>query len=134
MDKPILAALIVTRSTPLADGLIALLDAMPDIDGVSVVKSLEDAYEQIVREKPRILLLDLVLAEDQPEQWLENIVSLSPETQRVLLVDDVQHVRWMPQFAEAVLIKGVSPSAVAAIVTQLLFSKGDEHEHNDPNP
>jgi hypothetical protein len=33
-------------------------------------------------------------------------------------------VKWMPQYAEAVLIKGVSPSAVAVILTNLLFSKG----------
>jgi xanthine/uracil permease len=45
----------------------------------------------------------------------------------------VRDVKWMPQYAEAVLIKGVSPAAVAAIVTNLLFSKGDDHERNDPN-
>jgi DNA-binding NarL/FixJ family response regulator len=134
MDTPTLAAFIVTRSIPLADGLEALLRAIPRIDEVKVVKTLKDAYEQIERETPHIVLVDLVLTGNQPEETLEKIVSLSPETQRVLLVDDIQDVRWMPQFEEAVLVKGVSPSAVAAIVTSLLFSKGDAHERNDPNP
>ena len=49
-------------------------------------------------------------------------------------MDEVQDVKWMPQYAEAVLIKGVSPAAVAAIVTNLLFAKGDGHELNDSNP
>jgi len=48
-------------------------------------------------------------------------------------VDDVQKVNLMPNYAEAILIKGISPSAVASIVTNLLSEKGDEHEHNDSN-
>ena len=80
--------------------------------------------------KPRILLLDLSLAGKKPEAFLEKIILLSPETLRVLLVDDVQDIKWMPQFAEAILLKGVSPSAVATILTNLLFVKGDENEIN----
>ena len=78
--------------------------------------------------KPRILLLDLSLAGKKPEAFLEKIIFLSPETLRVLLVDDVQDIKWLSQFAEAILIKGISPSAVAAILTNLLFLKGDDDE------
>lgn len=133
MNKPILAAFIVTRSIPLADGLDALLRAIPQIDEVSVTRNISDAFEQIEHGKPRIVLVDSALLGNTPEAVLENINVLSPETQRVLLIDDVQDVRWMPHYAEAVLIKGVSPSAVAAIVTHLLFSKGDDHERDNSN-
>jgi hypothetical protein len=61
---------------------------------------------------------------------LEKIRMLSPETQRVLLVDDVQEVNLMPRYAEAILIKGAAPSAVVTIVTNLLSEKGEDHENN----
>jgi hypothetical protein len=40
----------------------------------------------------------------------------------------VQDIKWLPRFAEAILIKGVSPSAAATILTNLLFVKGDKNE------
>ena len=91
---------------------------------------MEDALQRIEDKKPRILLLDLTLAGKNPEALLERILLFSPETLRVLLVDDVQDIKWQPQFAEAVLIKGVSPSAVAASLTNLLLVKGDKNEIN----
>jgi DNA-binding NarL/FixJ family response regulator len=131
MNKQPIRAFIITRSIALADGLNALLEAIPQIDDVQIARSVDEALEQVEHKKPRIVLIDSVLIESTPQDLLEKIVSLSPESQRVLLVDNVQDVKWMPQYAEAVLIKGVSPSAVAAIVTNLLFSDGDKHEHND---
>jgi hypothetical protein len=50
----------------------------------------------------------------------------------VLLVDDVEKVNLVPKYAEAILIKGAAPSALTAIVTDLLLEKGDDHERNDP--
>ena len=89
---------------------------------------MEDALQRIEDIKPRVLLLDLSLAGKKPEALLEKIILLSPETMRVLLVEDEQDVKWQPQFAEAILIKGVSPSAVATILTNLLFVKSSENE------
>lgn len=133
MNKQPIRACIVTRSIALADGLGALLGAISQIDETEIARTMDEALEQIEIRKPRIMLIDSVLAGDQPEKLLEKITFLSPETQRILLVDDVQDMKWMPRFAEAVLIKGISPSAVATIVTNLLFSKGDGHERNDPD-
>ena len=73
-------------------------------------------------------MLDLALAGKQPDAFLGKISGLSPETLRVLLVDDVLAMKWQPQFAEAVLIKGALPSAVATILKELLVLKGKEHE------
>ncbi|HSL29740.1 MAG TPA: hypothetical protein VK900_11110 [Anaerolineales bacterium] len=134
MNKQPIRAFIITRSIPLADGLEALLRAISQIDEIGIARNLDEAFEQIESRKPRIVLIDAVLIGRRPEELLDKIAFLSPETQRVLLVEDVQDVKWMPQHAEAVLIKGVSPSAVAGILTSLLFSKGDEYEHDDSNP
>ena len=128
MKKQITIVVIATRSIPLADGLEALLKVIPQIKKVEIVRTIEQAVQRVEDIKPRILLLDLSLAGKKPEALLEKIILLSPETMRVLLVDDVQDIKWLPQLAEAVLIKGVSPSAVATILTNLLFVKGDENE------
>lgn len=126
-------ALIVSRSASLANGLDALLGAISEIDEVRVARTMDVAFEQIESIKPRIVLIDVVLVGSQPEEWLQKIIALSPKTQRVLLVDEAQDVKWMPQYAEAVLLKGVSPSALAASLTHLLFPTGEEHERNDSN-
>ena len=128
MNKQIIIVVIATRSIPLADGLEALLKAIPQIEKVEIVRTMEDAMQRVEEIKPRVFLLDLALAGKKPEALLEKIISLSPETLRVLLVDDMQDLKWQPQFAEAILTKGVSPSAVATILTNLLFVKGDKNE------
>ena len=128
MSKQITIVIIATRSIPLADGLEALLKAIPQIEKVEIVRTIEHAVQRVEDIKPRILVLDWALAGKQPEALLEKIILLSPETMRVLLVDDVQDIKWLPQLAEAILIKGVSPSVVATILTNLLFVKGDENE------
>ena len=128
MNKQITIIVIATRSVPLADGLDALLKAIPQIEKVETVRTIEQAVQRVEEIKPRILLLDLSLAGKKPAALLERIILLSPETLRVLLVDDVQDIKWRPQFAEAILVKGVSPSAFATILTDLLLLKGNENE------
>ena len=123
MNKQIIIVVIATRSIPLADGLEALLKAIPQIEKVEIVRTMEDALKRTEDIKPRILLLDLFLAGKKPEALLEKIILLSPETLRVLLVEDEQDIKWKPQFAEAILIKGAVPSTVAEILTNLLFFK-----------
>lgn len=130
MNKQIIIVVIATRSIPLADGLDALLKAIPQIEKVEIVRTMEDALKRTEDIKPRILLLDLSLAGKKPEALLEKIILLSPETMRVLLAEDEQDFKWQPQFAEAILIKGVVPTAVAEILTNLMFLKGDRNEIN----
>ena len=128
MSKKIIIVVVATRSIPLADGLEALLKAIPQIEKVETVRTVEQAAQRVEEIKPRVLLLDLALAGKKPEALLERILLLSPETMRVLLVDNMQDIKWLPQFSEAVLIKGVSPAAVATILANLLFIKGVEDE------
>lgn len=133
MNKEIIIVLIATRSIPLADGLDALLKAIPQIEEVQIARNLENAYSKIKDGKPQIILIDSVLLGSNPEVALEKIQTLSPTTQRVLLVDDVLEVNLMPKYAEAILIKGISPSVVATIVTNLFVINGEENELNDSN-
>lgn len=128
-----MTALIITRSLVLQQGLGALIESLPGILSVKAIKELSNAYDWVESHQPDIVLLDVALLGSDIRLVLEKLRMLSPEMQRVLLVDHVEEVRWVPQYAEAILIKGEAPSAVAAIVNHLLFSKGDEHEHSDSN-
>jgi DNA-binding NarL/FixJ family response regulator len=117
--------LIVTRSIVLQQGLGALLESLPGVTSVKALRDLANAYLWIEVHQPGIVLLDSRLLGPRPETALEKIQTLARETKRVLLVDDVQQVNLMLGYAEAILIKGVSPSALTAIVTNLLSEKGD---------
>lgn len=127
MDKQVVEILIVTRSIVLQQGLGALLEYLPDVTRVIANGSLQSAYAWIEEYQPKIVLLDESLVMNNPKPALEKIRSLSPDAQRVLLADDVQSVNLLLTYAEAVLIKGIQPSAIASTITNLLSNKGDEH-------
>jgi DNA-binding NarL/FixJ family response regulator len=126
MENQTVIALIATRSIPLADGLEALLEAIPQVDEVTITRNIENTIKQVEIKQPEIVLLDFALLGNRPGAFLEKINSLSPNTQRVLLADDVQEVNLVPNYAEAILIKGIAPSSIAAIVTNLLVPKGNK--------
>ena len=128
MNKQITIVVIATRSIPLADGLGALLKAIPQVEKVEIVRTIEQAMQRVEEEKPKALLLDLALVGKKPEALLERIILLSPETLRVLLLEDQQDIKWQPQFAEAILVKGASPSTFATTLTDLLLLKGTQNE------
>jgi DNA-binding NarL/FixJ family response regulator len=129
--KKTMKILIITRSIVLQQGLGALIEALPGILSVDASKELANAYSWIEVYQPDMALLDVALLGEDVQNVLETLRRLSPDTQRVLLVDHVDEVRWVPRYAEAIVIKGDSPTAVAGIVTNLLFSKGDEDEHSE---
>lgn len=117
--------LIITRSVVLQQGLGALLESLPQISRVKATRDLQSAFMLIKAHQPRIVLLDESLAAKELKDALDTIHSLSPETSRVLLTDDVQKMDLILTHAEAVCIKGISPDALASTVTTLLDTKGD---------
>ena len=129
-------AIVCTQSGPpdgLQQGLGALLESLPGITSVKAIRELTNAYAWVEAHQPRIIFIDLDVIGKNPETALEKILIFSPRTRRVLLVNDVEKVNLMPKYAEAIVIKGISPSAVTSIVSNLLSEKGDDHEHNDSN-
>ena len=117
--------LIITRSVVLQQGLGALLESLPQISRVKATKDLQSAFTLIEEYQPRIVLLDESLAAKELKDALDTIHSLSPETKRVLLADDVQKMELLITHVEAICIKGISPDALASTVTNLLDTKGD---------
>lgn len=127
------AALIITRSVDLEHGLVALLESIPGLTAVKVIQELTRVFGWVESHRPAIVLLDLDISGRDPRDFLEKIRAVSAETKRVLLVNDLQDLNWVPKYAEAVLLKGIAPASVVAIITNLLSTKGDEHEYNDSN-
>jgi len=120
--------LIVTRSVVLQQGLGALLESLPGISSVKAISELTSAYAWIESHQPGIIFIDLDVIGKNPETALAKILTFSPRTRRAVLVNDVEKVNLMPKYAEAIVIKGISPSAVTSIVTNLLSEEGDDHE------
>lgn len=118
--------LIVTRSVVLQQGLGALLESLPQISRVKATKDLQSAFTLIEAHQPQIVLLDESLAAKDLKDALDTIHSLSAETKRVLLADDVQKMELLITHAEAVFVKGISPDTLASALTNLLDSKGDQ--------
>ena len=71
MNKQPVRAFIITRSISLADGLDALLRAVSQIDEVETLRNMEEAFVQVERRKPHIVLIDAILAGRRPEELLE---------------------------------------------------------------
>lgn len=126
-------ALIVTGSVDLKHGLGAFLESLPAMTNVKVIQEMTSAFDWIESRRPTIVLLDLDLSKKDPRKFLERVKALSPETRRVLLVNDLQDMHWVPQYAEAILLKGIAPSSVVAIITNLLSTKGEENENIGSN-
>jgi DNA-binding NtrC family response regulator len=131
MKKTTAEILIVSRSTTLQQGLGALLESLPGITSVTAIKELNMIHSWIEIHQPRIVMLDAVIAGNDLPTTLDMIKQLSSGTKRILMLDRATEEHWVPQQAEAILIKGASPSAITRIVTDLLSSKGEENEFND---
>jgi DNA-binding NarL/FixJ family response regulator len=123
--------LIISHSVVLQQGLSALLESLPGITVVTGIKEMSSIKALIESHRPRIAMLDTSFIRNELLATLEMVKTLSPQTQRLLLVDQVSEVRWVPQYAEAILIKGAPASAVVTIVSNLLLVKGEQDEHND---
>ncbi|HSK67241.1 MAG TPA: hypothetical protein VK888_09945 [Anaerolineales bacterium] len=134
MNNQVAEALVVTHSIVLQQGLGALLESLPGITKVIAIKDLSNMYAWIEANKSLLLLLDLRVTGQDPKSVLARVHEISPETRRVLLVDDVQDVNWVPRYADAILIKGIPPQAVATLLNNILSSKGDKDGHDDPIP
>ena len=126
MKKQTVVVLLATRSTSLRDGLAALLTAIPQIDEVEIVGSLEAVFLRVKAGKPQIVVVDLMLLGSTPETTLEEIPILSPGTQRVILAGDLEEVKWAPYRAEAFLTIGSLPSTIADVITKLLKIDGKD--------
>jgi DNA-binding NarL/FixJ family response regulator len=113
--------LIVSRPGPLADGLRALLTAIPRVTAIRQVNDIPAALPLLVERHPVLLILDSHLPTEAACTILNDIKVLSPETRTLILADDVrQEDAAQAAHADAVLLKGAPAEALFATIVSLL--------------
>jgi DNA-binding NarL/FixJ family response regulator len=114
--KPILA-LIIGASSPLQDGLLALMTTSDQISIVFVAEEASLALRMVKDHHPNLVLLDTDLPEAQ--MVLEQIKNKFPKTRCIALLGSGQQEREVKE-ADAVLIEGFSPSQLLTTIEVLL--------------
>lgn len=130
MKKRTATVLLITRSDDLQQGLGALLESIPGMKSVTVIRKPREALRWIESHQPEIILLDFGFFEKESPLFLDTVRFHSPGTKRILLVDNLDDVNWLPGNAEAILLKGINPSVVVTIMTNFLSTEGEENEFN----
>lgn len=113
--------LVISESDRLRDGLIALLNAIPQVVFIGEASSLPEAVSLANRLRPDIAILDLGDSVDAAWRVLRQMELASPRTRCIALIDDVsQQHRVMTRAVEAVLIKGTAPADLIAAIERML--------------
>lgn len=77
--------LIVDDHTVVREGLVALLDSKPDIGIVGVAADGQEAVALARRQRPDVVLLDLVMPRQDGLTTIPQLVQVSPETRILVL-------------------------------------------------
>ena len=118
--KPILA-LILTNHGTLQNGLLALLTTIPQISTVLVAEDADSGLRMLQDHRPRLLLLDMDLAEDGAQAILKQIKSQSLHIGTIALVDSVpQREKAESLAADGVLLKGFSATKLISAIEEIL--------------
>ena len=124
MNESQTRALIVTHRESLQNGLQALVMSIPQVDIIGQVDNGARALQIIQEHHPGLVLLDTNLPNSEEWQMLEQIKTLWPEIQCVVLADDVQQQREaMTLGADLVLLKGFPPAKLAETIEALVAAK-----------
>jgi DNA-binding NarL/FixJ family response regulator len=116
-----ISALIVTGSSSLQDGLLALATAIPQIKVIGEASDAALAIRTVSERCPALVLLDTHLSDGEAWRVLKHIKSGCPQTRCVVLADDVEQRREAEALgADVVLVKGTPPERLIAAIERLL--------------
>ena len=122
--KPTLA-LIITKQGTLQNSLLALLTTIPQISAVLLAEDAPSGLRMLKDHRPRLVLLDMDLPEDNAQTILKQIESQWPGIRCIALTDSVQQKQAAETLAaDVVLFKGFRATKLIA-VTEDLLSKQD---------
>ena len=127
MMKPALA-LIISEQGTLQYSLLALLTTIPQISAVLVAEDAPSGLRMLKDHRPRLVLLDMALAEDGAQTILKQIEAQWPGIRCIALTDGVQQKQAAETLAaDVVLFKGFSAAKLIS-VTEELLSQPDSDE------
>ena len=122
-DKSILV-LVVSRSGPLQNGLLALTTSIPLISAVLVAEDINSALRMIKNHQPALIILDMSLLKVQ--EVIQQIKELSPSVYLIYIADDIKQQREAEESGiDSVLIKGFSAQKLITIVENIIDCRED---------
>ena len=125
--KPALA-LIISEQGTLQYSLLALLTTIPQISAVLVAEDAPSGLRMLKDRRPRLVLLDMDLPEDDAQTILKQIEAQWPGIRCIALTDGVQQKQAAETLAaDVVLFKGFSAAKLIS-VTEELLSQPDSDE------
>lgn len=127
MDEKRAAALVVARKGSLRDGLVALLDAMPQIGPVEAAVSLDEAICGTAPGWPySLVLLDGMVASDSTWLAVRRVKEYWPGSRCIVLTEiAAQQVEADAAGADAVLANGFPAARLVAAIVRLLPHTAD---------
>jgi len=115
----VIRSLVVDDHPLFRDGLVALLDTLPDIEVVGAVGTGEDAVRAVATDAPDIVLMDLNLPGMPGLEATRRIVASAPGTAVLVLTmvdDDHSVIAALRVGARGYLLKGASQEEVLAAI------------------
>ncbi len=119
--KPTLA-LVISKQGTLQNGLLALLTTIPQISAVLVAEDAPSGLRMLKDHRPRLVLLDMALAEDGAQTILKQIEAQWPGIRCIALTDGVQQKQAAETLAaDVVLFKGFRATKLISVTEELLL-------------
>jgi DNA-binding NarL/FixJ family response regulator len=120
-SNPALAALIVSNSHPIQDGLKALLMVLRQIKGIRVAQTGQEAIDLTNACKPALVLFDTELPDEDIWQTLRQVRELCPNAMIVVMIDRIdQREPALKASANSVQMKGFSAADLFMTLEELL--------------
>ncbi len=117
-NKPILA-LVVSRSGPLQDGLLALMTTTPQISAVLVAEDGNSALRMVENHQPALIILDMTLSRVQVV--IKEVKTRWPHKQLIVIVKEIaQQKEAEASGVDNVLLEGFPAQKLVAIVEKLI--------------
>ncbi len=124
--KPALA-LIISKQGTLQNSLLALLTTIPQISAVLVAEDAPSGLRILKEHRPRLVLLDMDLPEDDAQPILKQIEAQWPGIRCIALTDSVQQKQAAETLAaDVVLFKGFSAAKLISVTEELLAQQGSD--------
>ena len=118
--KPVLV-LVITKETPLQDGLVALLTTIPRRSAVLIAEDCPSGLRMVAGHRPQLIIVDLALPDDGAVKLIRKINTDSPGAKTIALVENPEHSKRAVKLGvKTVLYKGFSASVLVKIIEDIL--------------
>ena len=116
-------ALIVAHTGPVRDGLVAILDAMPEINKIVQVEGAQSAWEFVQVVVPEITLIYAKSLTEELATLIDNLKRACSSPILAILGSEADRQTAVSYGADIVVMEGLPPAKLANHITTLLQQK-----------